>query len=421
MENLTDTRVIKMSKIVDDYLMSLNSIKETFVSNYNLLKRSESAARKSLKSFINSRNIDIDDIDSILPIHTRDLKLIIKKIKRAELSAIIFPQSMLVSMVSQYDYFIGQLIQFIYAINPNLLNESNSQISYKDLFSFSDISEIKSKIIQDKIEATLRKSHEEQLNDLQSLSSVGNLKGVSFWKDFIEITQRRNLLVHCKGCVSEQYIKECKKVGITSLPSKGDSLNVNETYFDKAYFVFYTMGVLLAQVIIRHLLKKGNVIGEIDTMLTHIIYETLEDERYDISIALSEFALTKTTKHSCRLDEVYFVLNYAQAYKWLGNQDKCNEILSAFDFSAMTSDILVAKYALENDVASVVEHMIKAGNNSRIMTKNAYTSWVIFKEMRETEEFKKAYQTVFNEELIIELLTAEENKVVKESETEIQD
>jgi hypothetical protein len=140
----------------------------------------------------------------------------------------------------------------------------------------------------------------------------------------------------------------------------------------------------------------------------------LEEEKYDLAIALSEFALEKSTKHSCRLDEVYFVLNYAQAYKWLGKQERCMEILSNFDFSAMTSDILVAKYALEDNIDKVVEHMKKTGNDSNIMTKTAYVSWVIFKSMREKQEFQETYKHIFGEDITLDLLTPEENKVVEE-------
>lgn len=418
MENLTDTRVERMSDIIEDYINCLNSIKETFSSNYSLLKRTELIAKKSITSLISKSNINLDNIDSISPIHAKELKSSIKKVERTELAAIIFPQSMLVALVSQYDYLIGQLVQWIYSVNPDSFNESGSQISYKELFSYNDINAIREKFLQDKVETILRKSHEEQIDDLQKLSGVKHLKGVTFWKEFIEITQRRNLLVHCKGIVSHQYIQKCNDVGVNPLPSVGETLIVDDSYFAKAYHIFYSMGVMLSQVIMRHLLGKDKVLGEIDTILNHNIYDALEEENYDLAIELSKFALADTTKHSCRLDEVYFVLNYAQAYKWKGDQSKCNKVLSEFDFSAMTSDILVAKYALEDDINSVVEHMKKAGNNSKVMTKDAYVSWVIFKGIREMDEFKDAYKEIFGEELITELLTPEENKVVKEFEPE---
>lgn len=418
MENISDIRINKISDIVDEYILCIKSIRETLRNSLPLLQKLDQEAKKSLRKFIGKYDKDI--LKSISPSQIKELKAIIRNAERADLAVILFPQSMLVSLVSQYDNLIGQLVHFIYDINPNLLNESNSQISYKELFAFHDIDAIKNNIIQGKIETILRKSHEEQIDDLQKLSGVKNLKGVSFWKDFIEVTQRRNLLVHCKGCVSDQYIKVCKNAGMTSLPSKGDYLSVDEYYFNRAYFVFYTMGVLLSQVLTRQLLENEKLVGEIDTVLTNIIYETLEDGEYDLTIELSNFALGKDTEHACRLDEVYFVLNFAQAYKWQGNQQKCNEILSNFDFSAMTPDILVAKFALEDDVNEVVKQMKKVGDDSKIMTKIAYASWVIFKDMRERKEFKETYKEIFGEDLTQNILTPEENKVFQEFESEIE-
>lgn len=415
MENITDVRIKKISDIVDEYIQCINSIRETLRNSLPLLQELDIRAKNSLKNFISK--YDKEKLKNIPPAQIKELKAIIRNAERADLAVILFPQSMLVSLVSQYDNLIGQLVRFIYDINPNLLNESNSQISYKELFTYHDIDTIRKNIIQGKIETILRKSHEEQIDDLQKLSGVKNLKGVSFWKEFIEITQRRNLLVHCKGSVSEQYIKECKNVGIALLPSKGEILSVDENYFNRAHFVFYTMGVLLSQVLTRHLLEKEKLIVEIDTVLTNIIYETLEDGEYDLTIELSNFALDKNTEHACRLDEVYFVLNYAQAYKWQGNQQKCNEILSNFDFSAMTPDILVAKFALEDDIREVVKQMKKVGDDSKIMTKVAYASWVIFKDMRERKEFCETYKEIFKEDLIQNILTPEENKVVQELES----
>lgn len=258
MENITDIRVKRILGIVLDYTDCLNSIKETFNSNYGILKNVDIETKESLTSFISKYEINTDNIS---PQHSKELKPIIRKVRRAEQAAIIFTQSMLVSLVSQYDYLVGQLVQFVYDVNPNVLNESGSQISYKELFAYANLDAVREQFIKDKVETILRKSHEEQIDELQKLSGVKNLKGVSFWKEFIEITQHRNLLVHCKGCVSEQYIQKCKNVGIKSLPCKGDNLTVDEDYFNRAYLIFYVMGVLLSQVITRHLLGREKVLG----------------------------------------------------------------------------------------------------------------------------------------------------------------
>ena len=86
----------------------------------------------------------------------------------------------------------------------------------------------------------------------------------------------------------------------------------------------------------------------------------------------------------------------------------------------MTPDILVAKFALEDDINEVVKQMKKVGDDSKIMTKAAYASWVIFKDMRERKEFRETYKEIFKEDLIQNILTPEENKVVQELESGIE-
>ena len=166
MENLTDTRVKKIFDIVSDYTNCLNSIKETFDSNYSILKNADITTKDTLTDFISKFKINTE---CITPQQSKELKPIIKKVRRAEQSAIIFPQSMLVSLVSQYDYLVGQLVQFIYGVNPNAINASGSQISYKDLFAYSNLDAVKEQFIQDKVETILRKSHEEQIDELLNM------------------------------------------------------------------------------------------------------------------------------------------------------------------------------------------------------------------------------------------------------------
>ena len=47
------------------------------------------------------------------------------------------------------------------------------------------------------------------------------------FKDFIEISERRNLFVHTGGIVSEQYIEVCKKYGCIIENKVGDNLDVD--------------------------------------------------------------------------------------------------------------------------------------------------------------------------------------------------
>ena len=112
---------------------------------------------------------------------------------------------------------------------------------------------------------------------------------------------------------------------------------------------------------------------------------------------------------------LYHIFLLLKLHKWQGNQKECDNILADFDFSAITPDILVAKYALEDNTEKVVECMNRIGTTSEIMTKESYLSWVIFKEMREKNEFQNAYKSIFGEELKENLLTLKENEVINEN------
>lgn len=416
MEAVKDERIQLMYDIITDYVDSLASIREAFNNDYALLSRATLISNVRLTNFIKGNNINIDDYNSIPANKISELKDLLKRLNRVGRASTILPHSFLSSLVAQYDHLIGQLIRFIYRINPKQLCESESKVSYKDLFTINDIDKIRDKIIQDKVEAIIRKSHEDQICDLEKMINNVPLSKVDFWSDFVEITQRRNLLVHCKGRVSAQYIKICKNAGVDNLPKEGDILDVDDKYFNKAFHVLYKMGVMLSQVITRKLFEKDEVLPEIDTILNQVIYGVLEEGDYELAIDLSQFALAPKTKHQNNLDKVYFVLNFAQAYKWLGQQDKCEAELRKFDFSGMCADIMIAKYALEDDIDNVVLSMKNIGTHSSIMTKEAYMSWLIFKEMRKERRFCQTYEEIFGENISAESLTPEESEMVKSVE-----
>lgn len=87
MENLTDVRVIKIYRIIEDYLNCLNSIQETFANNYKILKESEKNAKQSFKNFITQNKEP--DFNSLTPFQIKELKSIIKKVGRTEQAVII--------------------------------------------------------------------------------------------------------------------------------------------------------------------------------------------------------------------------------------------------------------------------------------------------------------------------------------------
>ena len=66
------------------------------------------------------------------------------------------------------------------------------------------------KIFAKEVESILRSSHSDQFLWMERVFSIPLTKGLESWPSFIELTERRNLFVHCDGVVSDQYINVCK-------------------------------------------------------------------------------------------------------------------------------------------------------------------------------------------------------------------
>lgn len=406
MDNIKDPRIECLRNIIQEYINAISCIGDSFSEINGILVKKHIDSRNNMFRFLLSLGTISDENDLISkleskPSYSKEFHNLDKNIERSRQAVNILPQSMFISIVSQFDVLTAQLIRFIYLSFENKLLEIEGQIQYRDVFKIGDIEKIKEKLISDKIDSILRNKHSEQIRFIGGLIGV-TLDKSDLWCDFIEMTQRRNLFVHCKGVVSSQYIDECRKEKCKIDGSLlGKTLNVDKDYFSLSFFVFYCIGVMTSQIILRKLLGKDNTLLEqIDTILNNIIYEAICEKKYDIAIKLSEFALNPIIKHANRQDEKFFVLNYAQAYKWIGDKEKCMEILKNHDFSESKEDILVAKYALEDDINNVIKSMKSLGDTSEIMNDVAYSTWEIFKEMREKDVFKNTFEEIFKKPLL---------------------
>ena len=412
MNDITDKRVEKLDEMTSSYIQSLGSLKEAFLINYDVLNSNKEKTINDFNLFAQTHKPMGDSI----PIDISEIKKV-KKLIQAKAFASdalkIVPESLFVSMVSQYDYLIGNIVRYIYDVNPKLICEQDGSITYVDLFKAPDLDSVKDNLLNKRIESLLRESHEEQLKILSSLVKANTLSKFEDYPTFVEMTQRRNILVHAKGIVSDQYVSNCKKAGCIVVDNKGTQLTVTKDYYIKAYILFCSVGVMLSQTIARIILKKENILDQLDASLNHVIYGAIYDEEYGIAIKLSEYATQKVVKHVSQLDTVYFILNKAQAYKWNGDDEKCRKIISDYDFSAMTEEILVAKYALEDNVDAVVKAMEQIGKDGKIMTELSFADWAIFKEMRKKKKFKDTFSKIFGKSLAEDSLSDKEKEVLQ--------
>ena len=302
----------------------------------------------------------------------------------------LLPKSLLISLVSQYDAFLRALLGHLFYSQPGLLNLNDQNLPFPKLLELGSVEKAKEFFIEKQVEGVLRSSHSEQFCWMENKFKLPLREGLSLWPDFIELTERRNLFVHCNGIVSSQYLSVCKDHNV-SLPasiSLGKKLEVSKEYFHKAHRCLFEIAIKLAHVLWRKIIPNNRL--EADSNLLEITYEALVAERYELAAILLDFA-TSTLKHYSN-DEMrrLFILNRAIAYKWAGDDKKCRVIVNEHDWSSSREKFRLAVAVLLEDYPEAVRLMKVIGPTGD-PSEFAYRDWPLFRKFRTSPLFLRTY------------------------------
>lgn len=337
-------------------------------------------------------------------------KLVSKKHK-ALMARRIVPRTFIVSLVSQYDAFLGRLLKIFFLKKPELLNVSERTLTLSQLLTFDSIDMAKEYVLEKEIESVLRQSHSEQFDWMERKFQIELRKDLDIWPIFIELTERRNLFVHTNGVVSSQYISVCSKHNVALKPTikSGKQLGVPSDYFEKAYECIFEIGVKLAHVLWRKLLPLER--EKADNMLNFECYKLLVEGRYGLACKLLDFATSTLKKHKDDQTRRMFIVNRAQAYKWKGDSNAAIKIMEAEDWSATSDEFKLAAAVIKDDFDLALKIMSRLGRTGSI-GKAEYREWPLFREFRLKEEYASLFQDIFNEPLV--LVTEDKREQVSE-------
>lgn len=347
----------------------------------------------------------------IPPEHLQRVRKLKAKNEQYRTAQKLLPRTFLVSFVSTYDAFLGNLTQALLESKPEVLNGSGKQLTYKELVSFPDMAGARSYVVEWEIETLLRKSHSEQFDSLEKLFDIKLREGLAAWPTFIELTERRNLFVHTHGKVSAQYIKNCSdhKAAIEGV-KLASTLDASHEYLIEAYKCLFEIGIKLSQVLWRKL--KPDEMAAADSTLISITFELLVLEKFDLARRLLEFA-TKLPRHATEANKRIFLINLAQSYKFTDQQEKCLAALSTIDWSACSDNFAVCVAVLKDHFDEATMIMKRIGLEGAIK-QHEYIDWPVFRDFRKSTEFSRAYFSIFGVEPS-DLLTHDEDTSATET------
>ncbi len=395
---------IERQSFEDDVYAFIDHIESLAVSLPMVLETVEASHQKAVKvrnEFLEKdcekRLVEGELIYYVKAEHSSRNRLLLKEVNQSAIAQKILFRNYVVSLVSQFDSFIGSIIKTMFYLRPDLLNQSEKPLTFSNLMDFGSIETARNYIIEKEIESVLRENHANHFKWLESKLNVQLRKDLAIWPTFIELTERRNLYVHNNGIVSNQYIKICSehKVNFEVEPKAGSELGVTIDYFDQAFKCVFELGIKLSQVMWRKLLPKK--IEDSDRTLLNISFELIQNKQYVLAQELLDFCDKYITSFSSEDMKLRLIMNRAQAYKWQGNEETCKEIINKRDWTASSDMFKLASQVLLDDFENAFITMKSIGSSSDHINQTSYKEWPIFREFRKHEKFNDVYKEVFGE------------------------
>ncbi len=390
----------KFDKEIDNFLNNIESLRSTLPGILSVLMTQKIKATKEYNDFLNKECIYIkkEKHFEIPPEKGRKYSKLKKINTNTSIAHKMMIRNFVVSIVSQFDTYIGELMSCVFDLKPEIIENSERQLSFSELRDFDSINDARKFIVEKEVESILRDSHTEQFKWFEKKLGIKLRADLPAWKTFIELTQRRNLFVHNNVKISSQYLNVCidNNVKLSKKSKIGIELITDLKYFENAFKCLFEIGVKLNQVLRRKLIPEE--IEKSDVSFLNITFELIHNEQYELAKELYDFADKYIRKFSNQDLELRIQLNRAQTYKWLGENDKCKEIIKSKDWSACGDLFKLASTVLIDDLENATKAMKAIGNNDKVLNKAYYNDWPIFKEFIKTTEFKLAFIEIYGEE-----------------------
>jgi hypothetical protein len=337
---------------------------------------------------------------------TREHDRFNKEIEELNSSKKAITNSFIVTIISQYDVLVADLVRAVLSDLPEALSSSEKTMQLSEIIKIGNIEEIKAGIIEKEVETLLRNSHIEQIEWFEKTLSCDIKQDKEILCRFIELTERRNLCVHTNGVVSNQYLKICHDYNaqIGDCVKVGDDLKINSEYLEDAIDTIIEMSIKLVHFV-WYKIHKDEYADIIKSMYGNA-YWLIYDKRYKAAIRIIKYIEKMFSGKMTFEEKLICSYNKAQAYYWLGDVKTKDEILDSMDISAVSNRYLLPYYVLKEkyDDASIV--MDKIGTSGEIF-REEYLEWPILMKFRETEAFNTKYEKIFG-------ISARKNQTVKE-------
>ena len=384
---------------------------DKFINDLDCLSEMFSLVAPALKSKDEERNARISQITvEIEKDGKKGLKLksaenakeLIGHFKQMRRADRLFRQSQITSVVSRFDEFIIEVLKVSYQQNIGWLKNPEKKVSYKELLEIESFEDFKNDLIRREVELLARDSHSSQIEFLDTKLKLGVIDNFAGWKDFLEITERRNIFVHTGGRVSKQYMENCYRFGVAVdvKVKDGSLLSVSDDYIKKAVDIFYEISIRIGQAAVRRLFPAS--FEAADNFLNNTGVDLLTRERWDLAEKIFTYALgVPSALRSSGDIRYYFLINLCIALKF-GGKDYIS-MLESENWSPFHPKYHLAVAVLKDDY-DLAQQLMRSQAVLEQISEMQFKGWPLFRNFRATPQFEAAFREIFQKDIAAEII-----------------
>jgi hypothetical protein len=164
-----------IGKEVALFVEHINSLAETINPMMFMVQTIRKRQRKNIEKF-EGKYCEVKEEEDVRKVriphdHFPQYQKLIFKMGRYALADQLIPRSILISMISQFDAFVGNLVRVISKLRPESLNIDEKNITFSQLQKFGSIEIARNYLIEKEIDELLRGSHDNMFDWLEKKPS----------------------------------------------------------------------------------------------------------------------------------------------------------------------------------------------------------------------------------------------------------
>lgn len=284
--------------------------------------------------------------------------------------------SLLIGAVSDFEVLISGIVRAQLAATPEILRTDEQKYSMRDLESFDTLDAFRAHCAERMAEGLLRGGLGDWMEWFAKRHKL-SVPGVTDCPiELQEIFQRRHLLVHNGGVVNTSYLTNVK--GLDATPAIGDRLRVSGDYLRRAIDILTVAGVKLAGSLSRKLFSEVDSLQDLDSQVSALTYDLLQDARYEAVEAIADWQLTFVTKDDKRI--------VAMVNRWIALKQKnglasVKEEIERWDTSTLANLYKLVRLALldQDEDAYVLAKSLLASSE---LGQGDWHTWPVFEGVR---------------------------------------